>query len=190
MTTANRPRGRWNARRWALLFTIVSGCALLTNCGILGNFRGNPGYASFGSPGFRDTDREFALSLGPLPLKLARWITHDDPELAAMLDGLKAVRVYTYDVDGDAQRVSERMEDVRDRLVEQGWDQVVAVRDDGEHVDALLKLKAGAIRGMAVVVQDDEEVVLVNVIGNIKPENFSSMMAELDIDLPHMMVQR
>jgi hypothetical protein len=189
MTTANS-RGRWKARRWALLVGIVSACALLADCGILGNFRGNPGYASFGSPGPRDTDREFALSLGPLPLKLARWITHDDPELSAMLDGLKAVRVYTYDVDGDVQRVSERMQDVRDRLVQQGWDQIVAVRDDGEHVTALVKMKAGAIRGMAVVVEDDDQLVLVNLIGNLRPENFSSLMAELDVDLPHMVVQR
>lgn len=189
MTTVN-PSGRWNARRWALLLAIVSACALLANCGILGNFRGNPGYASFGSPGIQDTDRELALSLGPLPLKLARWITDDDPEIAALLDGLKAVRVYTYEVDGDALRVAGRMDDVRDRLVKQGWNQIVAVRDDGEHVTALVRMKAGAIRGLAVVVQDDEELVLVNVIGNIKPENFSSMMATLDIDLPHMMVQR
>jgi hypothetical protein len=170
----------------ARIFGLVAVCALLANC-VFGGLRGNPGYASFGSPGMVDTDRELAVSVGPLPLKLARFVTRGDPEISAILQGVKAVRVFTYDVDGDAERVQARMEDVRARLVEKGWDQVVAVRDDGELVAALVKMgKPGAIRGMAVVVQDDEELVLVNVIGDIRPESFSAIVSELDLDLPSM----
>jgi hypothetical protein len=167
---------------------LVAVCALLSNC-VFGGLRANPGYASFGSPGFRDTDRELAISLGPLPIKLARLITRGDPEIEPMLRGLKAVRVYTYDVDGDVERVQKRMEDVRASLITEGWDQVVAVRDDGELVTALLKMdKRNAIRGMAVVVQDHEEIVLVNVIGDIRPESFSAVMTQLDLELPTIAV--
>ena len=45
---------------------------LLIGCGITGNLRGDPGYAPFESPGLFNTDRVFALSLGPVPLRLAR----------------------------------------------------------------------------------------------------------------------
>jgi hypothetical protein len=44
------------------------------------------------------------------------------------------------------------------------------------------------IRGLAVIVQNDKDLTLVNVIGNIRPENFSAMMAALDIDVPLMSV--
>jgi hypothetical protein len=175
-------------RRAAKILGIAAACMLLANC-VFGGLRGNPGYAAFGSPGFRDTNRELAISLGPLPMKLARLITAGDPEMESMLRGLKAVRVFTYDVDGDPERVRKRMEDVRGGLVEEGWDQVVAVRDDGELVSALVKMdKRGSIRGMAVVVQDDADVVLVNVIGDIRPESFSALMTEFDIELPSITV--
>jgi hypothetical protein len=174
--------------RAAKVLGLVALCALLANC-VFGGLRANPGYAAFGSPGLRDTDREFALSLGPLPMKVARMVTRGDPEMATMLQGVKAVRVRIYDVDGDAVRVQQRMEDVRAELVAKGWNQVVAVRDDGELVTALVKMEGSdAIRGMAVVVQDDEDVVLVNVIGDIRPESFSALMAELDLELPSIMV--
>jgi hypothetical protein len=175
--------------RVARVLVLVAACAVLVNCGVLGGLRTNPGFASFGSPGVGDTDRELAISLGPLPLKLARFVTRDDTEMQTLLRDIKAVRVYTYGVDGDVERVHARIEDIRERLVRRGWDQVIAVRDDGERVAALVKMdKRGAIRGLAVVVQDDEEVVLVNVIGNLRPESFSAMMAELDIELPTVAV--
>jgi hypothetical protein len=40
------------------------------------------------------------------------------------------------------------------------------------------------IDGMVVIFQDAEELVLVNVIGDIVPETFSTIMAGLDIKLP------
>jgi hypothetical protein len=124
-----------------------------------------------------------------LPIKLARLVTRGDPEISSLLQGVKAVRVYTYGVNGDAERVAERIERVRADLVDDGWDQVVAVRDDGELVTALVKMdEPGAIRGMAVMVQDDADVVLVNVIGHIRPQSFGALMAELDVALPPMTV--
>jgi hypothetical protein len=161
------------------LATVASGC-------VFGGLRANPGYAAFGSPGVADTDRQFALSLGPLPLKIARVFVNDE-ELHAVLRDVKAVRVYTYEVDGDAERVKERMAAARDKLVGQGWEQIVAVRDDGELVSALIKMDgSAAMRGLAVIVQDHEDITLVNVIGRLKPETFSAVMAQLDVHLPNV----
>src|SRR5262249_996765 len=152
---------------------------------VFGNLRANPGYASFDSPGVADTHRDVAISLGPLPLKVARFFTDDDPELATVLRDVKAVRVYTYEVNGDAERVKERMDAQRQRLVHEGWDQIVAVREDGELVTALVKMDGSAsVRGVAVIVQDHEEVTFVNVIGRIRPETFGALMAELHVNVP------
>jgi hypothetical protein len=52
--------------------TVLLPAPALSACGLSGNLRYAPGYADFESPGMRETDREFALSLGPLPLRLAR----------------------------------------------------------------------------------------------------------------------
>jgi hypothetical protein len=169
------------------LAVATSGLALGA-CGFTGNLRFNPGYAELGSPGIVDTDRSFGLSLGPLPIRLARVFLADDPEISGILKDVKGVRVYTYEVDGDAERVNANMEESRGRLVERGWQPVVAVREDGGLVTALVRMddEDERIRGLVVMVQDDEELVLVNVIGNLAPETFAFAMAELDIELPTM----
>lgn len=177
-------------RRGLVVFAIGAGVLTLGGCGFTGNLRFNPGYAELGSPGVADTDRSFGLSLGPLPIKLARLFMAGDPEISGILKDVKGVRVYTYEVDGDIARVNERMEESRGRLVDRGWQPVVAVREDGGLVTALVRMDEDAdeqrIRGLVVMVQDEEEVVLVNVIGKLAPETFAFAMAELDVDLPTM----
>src|SRR5690606_25625632 len=169
----------------------ASRLALLAGCGITGNLRLNPGYASF-SPGLfdSDTNRELGLSLGVLPLRIAKAIVRDDPEIAGILGDLKAVRVYIYEVDGDAARVRERIERTHGRLVDRGWQPVVAVRDDGEFATALARVDGPErIRGLAVMLLDSEEVVLINLIGDIRPETFGAVMAQMDVQLPETRVQ-
>jgi hypothetical protein len=167
----------------------ATGMVALGACGFTGNLRFNSGYAELGSPGFRDTDRDFGLSLGPLPIRLARAFMADDPEISGILRSLKGVRVYTYEVNGDAERVHARMAVTRARLIEQGWQSVVAVREDGGLVSALVRLdEPDLMRGLVVLVQDDEDVVLVNLIGAIEPETFALVMDEIGIEMPTMAV--
>jgi hypothetical protein len=167
----------------ALCVSLVA--SSIAACGVTGNFRMDPGYARFESPGPRDAERTFGLSLGPLPLRIARLITSGDPELSQLLKGLKGVRVYVYAVEGDASFVRERIEQTRARLVDQGWDAVVAVRDDGEFASALVRTNdAEDVRGIVVMTHDDEEVVLVNVIGRIRPESFGALMGHVGYEGP------
>ena len=171
------------------LTLIVATLALLTGCGITRNFRNDPGYAEFGSPGPLDTDREFGLSLGPLPLGLARWAFDDDPEFGPMLRELRAVRVYTYEVAHDPEDVAQRIKDMQSGLVEDGWLTIVTVREENELVSVLLQPAErgrNGNRGLAVIVQDPSEVVLVNLIGNVRVDLFAEYMADLDVEVPRI----
>lgn len=171
--------------RSVLVTALAAVVVALAGCGITGNFRLDPGYARFGSPGLGDTDREFALSLGPLPIAVARKLTQDAPEIHDLLKSLKAVRVYVYDVDGDPRRVRERIDGTWARLEADGWKSVVAVHDDGETARALVRMDGPeGIRGLVVMVEDTEQVVLVNVIGDIDPRAFGTFMAELGFEAP------
>lgn len=173
----------------ARVLVAAGALAMLAGCGITGNYRMNPGFANF-SPGIRDTDREFALSLGTLPLKIAKALTKDDPELSVILQDIKAVRVYVYAVDGHPLRVRERIERSRARLLDDGWNSAVAVRDDGEFATALVRTEEqDRIQGLAVMMQDSEEVVLINLIGDIRPETFEMVIAEMGIEIPRTVVK-
>lgn len=165
---------------------------MLAGCGFTGNLYGDPGYASFDSPGLFDTDRVVALSLGPLPLRLARIVIDDDedPEAAMFLKHLDAVRIYVYEIDRNPEQVKQRMQSTVDRLEQDGWQPVVAIRDDGELVRVLFRMiNEDQIRGMVVMVQDEEELVLINLIGDLKPEMFNSYMNGLDIDTPAVSIE-
>ncbi len=162
----------------------VATISVLSACGVSGNLRNDPGFAAFESPGIHDSDREFALSLGPLPLRLARAVMDDDPDAAAMLRQLRAVRIYVYEIDGDAERVREKLESNAAGLTEQGWMPVVTVREDDELLSALVKMgQDNQIRGLVVIAQDHEEVIFVNLIGRLRPESFNDLLSEFDVNL-------
>ena len=157
--------------------------SLLSACGITGNLRGNPGYANFDSPGLMITDRTTAISVGPLPIRLARAFVDDDPETRAILRDLKAVRVYVYDVEQYPDRIRQRLNNNVADLNRDGWQSVVSINDDDEMTEILIREKNEKIRGMVVMSSDGDEIVMVNLIGDLKPAMFNSYIDEVDVDV-------
>lgn len=167
--------------------TAVLAALLLAGCGISGNFRHDPGYAAFGPPGPLSGEEEFGVSLGPLPLTLARLFLDDEPEVASILKELRAVRVYVYEEALDAERVERHLHGVVTGLVDDGWVRIAAIRDGEDRVSVLVRPgDGGANHGVAVVVQDRSEVVLVNLIGNVRLDLLGQYMAELDVHTPRI----
>lgn len=166
---------RWG-RRGALLAIL----ALLVDCTVLGDLRLSPGFAQFSSPGMRDTDLRLALSLGPATLGVVRLVASRHRKLAPLLGDLSAARVYVYSVRGDGGRVRERIERMRSRLIDSGWTQPVAVREDDETVLVLVKPgPRGTLAGAAAVVEEDDELVLANIMGDLAPESVGGALSEL-----------
>ena len=170
--------------RTLALATLTS---LLTACGITGNFRNDPGYADFGALQRLDAESDFGLSLGPLPLQIAKWATHDDEDIGPLLRELRAVRVYTMEGIADPEEAAKRAKTVTADLTREGWLTVAAVREGEELTSVLLRPdKNFAHKGLAVIVQEPDEVVLVNLIGNIRLDLIDGYLADLDIDAPHI----
>lgn len=161
--------------------TAAAVALLLGACGIMAP-HGNAGYADLDSPGFLDTDRVISLSLGPTVLHFAARHVEDDPETQALLRSLDGVRVRVYEIDGDAVRVGERLARMSRELLDDGWENVMAARQEGEQVHMLVRVVEGQIRGVTVLVSDDSEAVIVNLMGEIRPELFGEAMTALDID--------
>ncbi len=107
-----------NRLRWLACAPLV---LVLTGCGFTGNLRMDPGFASFRTPAtLRETDREVAVSLGPVPIRLAtlisRPIFRDDDErwIPETLSTIRGVRVYIYEVKDDTGHVAPSAELVGD----------------------------------------------------------------------------
>ena len=166
--------------------TLILGASafLLAGCGITGNFRHDTGFADFGSLTRLDADSDFGLSLGPLPLKIAKWVS-DDEDLDPLLRDLRAVRIYTLEGLTDAEAAAAGADKVAEKLVRDGWLNVISVREEAELTSVYLR-PAGNFehRGLTVIVQEPGEVVLVNLIGNINLDFVNGYMAEVDVDIP------
>jgi hypothetical protein len=155
----------------------------LTGCGLTAP-KGSAGYADLQSPGVFDTDVTLSLSLGPSLLHFAASQADEDPRTRALLRDLDGVRVRIYEIDGDAARVSARLQAMHARLIEQQWESVIAVKEADERTYVMVKTDSlGSIAGLTVLDSSGTEVVIVNVMGNLRPESFSSAMEALDIDV-------
>ncbi len=161
---------------------------LLTACGITAP-RSNEGYADLESLGLFDTDRTFALSIGPTLLKIAAFAVDDDePGTAAMLRDLDGVRIRIYEIDGDAERVASRAKEMSLHLREDGWQSVMLAQEDGEQVHMLMRSDGDRIKGLTLITTDHEEAVVINLMGHLDPGNFSEVMDALDVDAPDVEV--
>ena len=160
---------------------------LVSGCGITAP-RSNQGYADLDSLGFADTNSTLSLSIGPSVLRLAAGFIDDDPETKAMLLNLDGVRVKVYDIIDGQERVALRIDKMIAKLRRQGWEPVVTVQEDDERTHVLVKWNGPAIAGLTVIALDDQEAVIVNVMGNLSPEFFSGTMAALEVDVPEVRV--
>jgi len=177
---SNRPGVRAAPR--LLIIAIV--CIALSACGLTAP-RSSDGYADLESLGMRDTDNIMTLSIGPTLLRFAASHVDDDPETRDLLKGLDGVRIRIYEIEGDAGRVATRIDNMSLHLQDDGWEPVMLIREEEETTHMLLRVVDGQICGMTVLVSDGEsEAVAINLMGEIKPQQFGEVMLALDTDTP------
>ena len=165
----------------ALLALMVSACGLTAP-------RSNEGYADLDSLGMLDVDNTMTLSIGPSLLRFAARHVEDDPETQALLRGLDGVRIRIYEIDRNPDKVAERIEHMSAKLRGQDWQPVALVQEEGEQAHLLMKGSGDRIYGLTVITSDGEEAVIVNVMGDLKPEYFTDAMVALDVDTPEIQV--
>ena len=160
---------------------------LVSACGITAP-RSNAGYADLDSLGFADTDSTVSLSFGPTVLRMAAGFIDDDPETKEILLNLDGVRVKVYDIVRGQERVAQRIDKMTAKLRRQGWETVITVQEGDERTHVLVKMDGPNIAGLTVIALDEQEAVIVNVMGNLSPEMFSGTMAALEVDVPRVRV--
>jgi len=168
-------------QRVLMLMALVLTAFMLASCGITAP-RSNAGYANLDSPGMSDTDRTMALSIGPTTLRFAARFLDDDLETQALLRSLDGVRIRIYEVNGDNERIARNFDHMGHKLNNDGWAPVMLVREEGERVQMYAKSSGASIQGLTIVSADDEEVVVINIMGDIDPRYYGDVMLALDVD--------
>jgi hypothetical protein len=158
----------------------------------------HPGFVDFNPRGvLTEDDLEIRISVkSPLIQLVAAAARAGDPELADVVDKLKAVEVHVYAVDEERreavrQDISRRARD----LGKSGWTEAIAIRVRGARGSVLMRLQdapptpqgapqAARPVGLAAMYLDDEgEAVFVNIVGEIDAAQIGRLAAKFNLDV-------
>lgn len=147
------------------------------------------GYVDIGQFKPADGCQFVEVNLHASMLKFASaFVDKDEPEVADLIRAVKHIRVNVVGYDESTRAdTTHRVENIRRELETQGWTQMVTVKDAGEANDVAVYVKMATddtIDGIVVTVIDSgkREVVFVNLVGNIKPEQIAMIGKRLNIE--------
>jgi hypothetical protein len=151
------------------------------------NINRHPGYVDFSSLTALAKDEpnvEIALK-EPLLNMITNIIKESDAQSAKFISRLLRVDVKVFGSSNiDTDLMSNTMSGIAQELDRQRWDRVVRVREDDDHVDVYFRLSDNGelIHGIAIMVSTPDETVLVNIVGDISPNDISALAQRFDID--------
>ncbi len=117
-----------------------------------------------------DLDRRFGIQTGRVSMWIARRAMKWSGEDEVSLKGVRGVEVGVYEVDGPRRGYRLASDEQRPSLCGagfSGWEPVVRVCEGDEHMLMFVRQKRDQLRGLLVVVQDSDEVVIVRARGRL-----------------------
>src|SRR5205814_5022823 len=102
-----------------------------------------------------------------------------------LLRGRHLIRVNVIGLDNDNRAdMQKRVKTIREELNAKGWERVVVAQQRDEDVGVYLKTRgAEAVEGLVVTVLDGKrEVVLINIVGDIRPEKIALIGERFNIE--------
>lgn len=150
----------------------------------------------------RAGDKLAVADLGPLPAAdgadyvevnvsnnliamAARLAEKQEPQVADMLRGIKSVRVNVVGLtDQNRSEVEKKIKAIRAQLDAAGWERTVAAQKDKADVGVFVKTRGDeAVEGVVVTIMEGgQQAVLVNVVGDIKPEKLAMIGERFDLE--------
>lgn len=140
---------------------------------------------------FAEGDLEVDVDLSGAMLRVAAGaMENQDERLAELVASLERVRVQVGNPSGvDAETVAQTMAAAQATLKGAGWQKILSVEENNEQVYLYALESAGNISGLTIFVNEEgEEVVIVNIVGDINPETLGRLIANMDdFDLDEIM---
>jgi hypothetical protein len=154
--------------------------------GAQGELSKHPGFVDFRAMNISGGEEpKIEVNLRGSLLGLAARIASDEePELSSTLMSLEAIHVEVYDAEyRKSDSYVEQLAETAKSLENKGWETIVRVRDKGEHAYIAVKSEGDNIVGLVVLAADrGDEIVLVNIVGNINIDEIWRVGREFDID--------
>ena len=134
---------------------------------------------------FQDAERTVEVFIkGPLLKFVSKAAAIDDPELAVLLDNLVLIKVNVFSIDDkDTEQVLSIINNITERIDRNKWELMVRAKEPDEHVEVYTLFgDDDNLTGLVVMaVEDRDEAVFVNIVGNIDPTQLGKLSNKFNI---------
>lgn len=169
------------------LSVLLSVLLTVTGPAMAQDLSGEPGFIDFSAQTtLSDDNLDIHISVkDPLIKLVAEGTREADPDLADVLEKLKAVEVYVYEVPADQQsQVRKEISQRAKQLESSGWTEAIAIRVKGARGHVFLRLLEGKPMGLAAMYTGDEnEAVFVNIVGQIDAAQVGRLATKFNLDV-------
>ena len=171
----------------AIFATAILVCLVPLASAADNDIENHPGYVDFsGLTDIANTEPTVEISLkAPLLNMITNLIRAEDDMAADFISKLLRVTVNVFESDDvDVDQIAESMSEIAENLDDQGWERVVRVREDGDHVDIYMRMSDDSefIHGVAIMVAEPGDTVMVNIVGEISGDDIAALGRRFDID--------
>lgn len=145
----------------------------------------HPGFVALGDGSVFDADRlKVHVSIKDAMLRLVAAASKEsEPELAQMIEGLRAIEVRVFEVtDDSAATVRTTIAETANRLKKRGWDPAVDIRMDNKQGFLYFRFDGDRPVGLAgMFVEAGGEAMFVNIVGEIDPTLVGKLAARFNL---------
>ena len=169
-----------------LLMSVILGLSFSTGFAQKNDYSNYKGFIDFGNLEQFETGEEVTEVLieEHLIRMVAKLATNEEPELSSVLDGIKLIKVHTFEVsEKNASELSSKVKKIDKTLMNDGWDRIVRTKSKHEVTNVyILTNNEEKIEGLVVAgFENDGDATFVNIVGDINLETIGELSSKFDI---------
>ena len=131
---------------------------------------------------------EVNINLGSWLIKTMANLSDDEDaqEAKALMQGLDKIKVTVFDLENSANKtaIQSIVSSKINNLSNQGYETLVKVKDEEEQVYIVAKVSGKILQDAMIIALDDEdELVVISLVGNVDLEQLALISDEFDVDL-------
>ncbi len=169
-----------------VMMVILMGFLVSTGFAQKNDYSSYKGFIDFGNLEQFETGEEVTEVLieEHLIRMVAKLATKEEPELSSVLDGIKLIKVHSFEISKEnTEKLSNKVKEIDKTLMNEGWDRIVRTKSKEETVNVyILTNNEEKIEGLVVASFEKEgDATFVNIVGDINLETIGELSNKFDI---------
>lgn len=169
-----------------VMMIILMGFLVSTGFAQKNDYSSYKGFIDFGNLEQFETGEEVTEVLieEHLIRMVAKLATNEEPELSSVLDGIKLIKVHSFEISKENEgKLSNKVKEIDKTLMNEGWDRIVRTKSKEETVNVyILTNNEEKIEGLVVAsFEKDGDATFVNIVGDINLETIGELSNKFDI---------